>query len=228
MMACLVSVCTIFSLPSYSQFLPDLQAKTPAEFDAYLDVLDGPAIEKGEAFLLAFPQSAMLLPVCEILAKEWRGKGDSGQAIRAASRGLEIAPEYAPLLVELADMLANGSQQLDRAEASAARALDVLSRVKAPPRVPPEVWTTAVGGLRARAHAALGLVKFKRNDTAGAVSEFETSLAASPDAAVNYRLGRLYALIGRPADAREQLRQAARTKNETLRAMAQAALAELP
>ena len=37
-------------LPCYSQFLPDLQAKTPAEYDAYLDVLDGPVLENGAVF----------------------------------------------------------------------------------------------------------------------------------------------------------------------------------
>jgi hypothetical protein len=46
----LTVVFTAVSLPSYSQFLPDLQAKTPEEYDAYLDVIDGPVLEKGAAF----------------------------------------------------------------------------------------------------------------------------------------------------------------------------------
>ena len=230
MMVCLASLCTVFSLPSYSQFLPDLQAKSPAEYDAYLDVLDGPATENGEAFTRAYPQSALSLPVYEILAKAWRAQGDAGQAISAANRGLAIAPDYAPLLVELADLLCNSGGPLDRAESSARRALEILARAKAPVRIPPGVWTAAVGGLRARAHAAIGMVRFKQNDTPGAVKEFEASLAESPSAgpALHYRLGRLYALTGRAAEARTHLDEAAKSTDPDLRSLAAAALASLP
>lgn len=220
----------MFSLPSYSQFLPDLQAKSPAEYDAYLDVLDGPAMEKGEAFTRTYPQSALSLPVYEILAKTWRAQGDARQAISAATRGLALAPDYAPLLVELADLLSNGSGPLDHAESSARRALDILARAKAPVRVPPGVWTAAIAGLRARAHAAIGMVKFKQNDTSGAVKEFEASLAESPsaDPALHYRIGRLYALTGRAAEARNHLGIAAKSADPNLRSLAAVALASLP
>lgn len=220
----------MFSIPSYSQFLPDLQAKTPAEFDAYLDVLEGSAIEKGDAFLSAFPHSALLLPVCEMQAKAWRAKGDAQRAVTAADRGLSIAPEYVPLLVEIASLLANGSQQLDRAESSANQALDLLARVKSPVRIPPGAWTAAVASLRAKARASLGLVKFKRNDIPGAIKEFEAAIAepGSGDATVHYRLGRLYAITGRGAEARVQLRMAASTTDTTLRALALEALSAIP
>src|SRR5437870_6246429 len=58
------ALCIAISLPSYAQFLPNLQAKTPEEYDAYLDVLDGPVLENGAAFERAFPESALRLPVC--------------------------------------------------------------------------------------------------------------------------------------------------------------------
>src|SRR3954447_12355929 len=135
---------TIFLIPPFSQFLPDLKAKTPEEYDAYLDVLDGPVIEKAAVFEERFPQSALRLPVCELLAKAWRSKGDAGRATAAAERGLSIAPDYVPLLVEVADLLANGSQHLDRAERAAQRALELLAAAKAPLRVMPEEWTKAV------------------------------------------------------------------------------------
>src|SRR5436190_22039512 len=51
----LAAVFTAVSIPSYSQFLPDLQAKTPAEYDAYLDVMDGPVLEKGAESSGNFP-----------------------------------------------------------------------------------------------------------------------------------------------------------------------------
>src|SRR5437773_22120 len=146
----LAVVFTAVSMPSYSQFLPDLQAKTPEEYDAYLDAIDGPVIEKGAAFEREFPESALRLPVCELMAREWRSRGDAVQAAAAAERGLAIAPDYVPLLVEIADLLAH------------------------------------------------------------------------------CRLGRLYAVSGRTAEARRELEEAARSDEKTLRERANAALAALP
>ena len=175
-----------------------------------------------------FPQSTLRLPVCELVAKAWRSKGDADRAIAAAARGLSIAPDYVPLLVELADLLANGSAQLERAEKSARRALELLASAKAPLRVTPEDWTRAVSEYRARAHGALGMVLFKRGDTMTAIQEFEAAVAdASGDAQLHYRLGKLYAVNGRVAEAREHLRKAARSSDKLLRERAQAALAEL-
>ena len=62
-----MALCIASRLPCYPQFLPDLQAKTPAEYDAYLDVLDGPVLENGAAFERDFPQSSLRLPVCELI-----------------------------------------------------------------------------------------------------------------------------------------------------------------
>jgi tetratricopeptide (TPR) repeat protein len=225
----LAAVFTAVSIPSYSQFLPDLQAKTLAEYDAYLDVMDGPVLEKGAEFERKFPGSALRLPVCEMMAHEWRSRGDAVQAAAAAERGLAIAPDYVPLLVELADFLSNNTASLERADSAARRALVLLDTIKAPLRTSVEEWTAAVSKLRARAHGALGMVHFKRDDVAGAVLEFETALNTSAgDALLHYRLGRLYAVSGRTAEARRHLEEAARSEEKALREMANAALAALP
>ena len=232
--AWLLTVFTAMSFPVYSQFLPDLQAKTPEEYDAYLNVLDGPVLDKGVAFEHAFPSSTLLLPVCELMSREWRSAGNAARAIEAAEHGLAIAPDYLPLLVELADLLANGSTSgstsLDAATIAARRALTLLETVKAPQRVGIEEWTAAVSKLKARARGALGSVLFKRDDVAGAVKEFEAALAepVTHDPSLHYRLGRLYAVTGRTAEARSQLEEAARRGGKILRERAEAALAELP
>jgi tetratricopeptide (TPR) repeat protein len=227
---CLAALFTAVIIPSYAQFLPDLQAKTPEEYDAYLDVIDGPVLEKGAAFERDFPASALRLPVCELMAREWRSRGDAVRAAAAAERGLAIAPDYVPLLVEVADLLANGTDSLDRAASAARRALALLETIKAPRRTSIEDWTAAVSKLRARARGALGMVRFKRDDVAGAVREFEAALAEPSvnDPLLHYRLGRLYAVSGRTAEARRQLEEAARSDEKTLRERANAALAALP
>ena len=227
--AWLLALCIASRLPCYSQFLPDLQAKTPAEYDAYLDVLDGPVLENGTAFERDFPQSSLRLPVCELIAREWRSRGNREQAIAAAERGLAIAPDYIPLLVEVADLLANGSHGLDRAADAARHALELLDRVKAPKRIAPEEWTSAVATLRARAHTALGMVQFKKDDRAGAMKEFQAALAAGAgDASIlHYRLGRLYAVNGQIDESRRELEHAAQSPDKLLRDLATKALAEL-
>jgi tetratricopeptide (TPR) repeat protein len=171
--------------------------------------MDGPRVERAEAFLRAYPESALLLPVCEVLSATWCERGDRLKSMKAASRGLKAAPDYAPLLVELVDLSSNGSEDLDRAERAAVR---------------------AVGRLQARAHAALGMVWFKRDDMEGAIREFEASIAAAPvaDAATHYRRGRIYTVSGRPADARRHLELAAHGKDGALAALARSALAGLP
>ncbi|MBM3797616.1 MAG: hypothetical protein FJW31_27010 [Acidobacteria bacterium] len=195
-------------------------------------MLDGPAIEKGLAFERAFPQSALRLPVFELQARAWRDRGDARRAIAAAAAGLVIAPDYVPLLVDLADLFANGgSPELERASAAAARALLLLETARAPARIPADAWAVAVARLRARAHSALGLVRFKQEDSAGARREFEAALAqgaAEENPAIHYRLGRLLASIGPKAEARRHLEAAALSGNKPLRERALAALAELP
>lgn len=217
-------------LPCYPQFLPDLQAKTPAEYDAYLDVLDGPVIDKGALFERAFPESSLRLPVCELTSREWRSLGKRAEALDAAERGLSISPDYIPLLVEVADLLANGSQRLDRAHDAAQHALTLLDRAKAPLKVAPDAWTAAVAKLRSRAHTALGIVRFKRNDPAGAMHAFHAALAAGgdDDATLHYRLGRLYAVDGQIAKARRELERAMLSQDGVLRDLARKALTELP
>ena len=227
--AWLLTVFTALSFPVYAQFLPDLQAKTPEEYDAYLDVIDGPVLEKGAMFERAFPSSPLLLPVSELMSRQWRLQGNAAKAIEAAEHGLAIAPDYVPLLVELADLLSNGSAQLDTAATAARRALTLLETARAPRRVSVEDWSVAVSRLRARARAAQGTLLFKQDDVAGAVKEYEAALRepGTQDPILHYRLGRLYAVTGRQGEARSQLQEAVRRGDKILRERAAAALAEI-
>src|SRR4051794_11996336 len=216
-------------LPCYPQFLPDLQAKTPAEYDAWLDVLDGPVLVKGAAFERDYPSSSLRLPVCEMLAREWRSQGNQEQAIAAVERGLALAPDYIPLLVELSDLLSNTSKELGRAAEAARHALELLDRAHAPSRIAPAEWISVVNRLRGRAHGALGMVQFRKDDPEGALKEFQSALAAGAgdDPVLHYRLGRLYALTGKLTEARRELQIAAMSADTALRDLAKKALTEL-
>jgi hypothetical protein len=69
----ITAIATLASItPANAQFLPRLQARTPAEYDAYLDVFEASgARQEAEArhFLLAYPKSDLRLPLFELLAK---------------------------------------------------------------------------------------------------------------------------------------------------------------
>lgn len=186
-------------------------------------------LRNGAAFEREFPQSSLRLPVCELIAREWRAQGDREQAIVAAERGLAVAPDYIPLLVEVADLRANGSTGLGRAAQAARRALELLESAKAPLRIAPEEWMSAVAKLSARAHSALGMVRFKQDDPEGAIEAFRSALAADArdDPVLHYRLGRLYAVRGKLAEARRELEQAMASADAALRGLAKKALDEL-
>ena len=225
----ILAILAIANMRVSGQFLPDLQAKTPEEYDAYLDVLDGPLPGKGVLFEKTYPKSALLLPVYELMAREWRSQGDAERATEYTRKALSISPDYVPMLTELADLLANRGSNLEEALSEGRRALVVLETIKAPRRVREADWTTAVAKLRARAYGAIGLALFRENDIPGAIVEFEKALAepAAAEPLLHYRLGRLYVLSGRKAEGRKHLIEAAERGDELLRQRAQQALAAI-
>lgn len=226
----ILAILAIANIRVSGQFLPDLQAKTPEEYDAYLDVLDGPLPEKGVFFERTYPKSALLLPVYALMAREWRSQGDAERATEYARKALAISSDYAPMLTELADLLANRGVNLDEALKAGRRALTILEEIRAPRRVPAADWTAAVAKLRASAHGAIGLTLFRKDDIPGAIAEFEKAIAvqpATPEPMIHYRLGRLYVVSGRKAEGRKHLEEAARQGDEVLRERAQQALAAI-
>src|SRR5262245_22755057 len=124
-MAALALVIGVGMAPA--QFLPNLQAHTPEEFDAYLDVIEAQAetkIRTARRFLTAYPESELCLRVYELLAEACRRQGDATCASEAARSGLKVAPDYIPLLTTLGAIEANTSPSPDRAPAE--RALRLL------------------------------------------------------------------------------------------------------
>ena len=208
-----------------AQFLPNLQARTPEEFDAYLDVTEAHAelqIRHARSFLTAYPESELRLRVYELLAEACRQRGDAACATEAARQGLKVAPDYIPLLTTLGSIEANTSLAPDRAPAD--RALRLLDSAKAPSQVDPETWLRETARLRAENLASLGIGAFKDHRSAEAVTLLEASVRLSAQPANQYRLAMLYVDSKQPAKARVLLEQAAKSGEADLRARALAAL----
>lgn len=202
-----------------------MQAKTPQEFDAYLDVVEAKPeqrIRQAHEFLSAYPDSDMRLRVYEVLAESCRDKGDARCARDAAASGLKLAPDYLPLLTLAASIEANTSPAPDVAFAE--RALVLLDQAKAPRTVDAETWLRETARLRAENLASLGVAAFKRDDMRAAIQKMEESVRAQAIPANQYRLAMLYLEARRPADARPLLEKLAAGPDALLRTRAASAL----
>ena len=223
-------------LPCSAQFLPSLQAKTPEEFDDYLLVagaVEPKQVTKAAArFAERWPSSELAVRVFELQLEAYRKLGDARNALAAGERGLAAAADYLPLLAETAAIEANETSEaarLARAKGRAERALQLLASATAPRSLRPEEWEAATGRVASKAHAALGMVAFKRGETAAAIREFEEAMRLHPapgDATQKYRLAMLYREAGRKAEARALLEQVVRSGEVVLERMAREALRE--
>ena len=226
-MAALALVIGVCIAPA--QFLPNLQARTPEEFDAYLDVTEAQAesqIRTARRFLTAYPESELRLRVYELLADACRRQGDATGASEAARQGLKVAPDYIPLLTTLGSIEANTSPSPDRAPAD--RALRLLETAKAPAHVEAETWLRENARLRAENLASLGIGAFKRDRRDEAIGFLEASVKLSAQPANQFRLAMLYLDAGQRAKARVLLEQVARSGEAALRTRAETALKRLP
>lgn len=214
----------------WAQFAPVAQARTPEEYDAFLDVVEAAgAPAAAERFVRDWPQSELRGRVYEMGFEAYRRLGQRTEALVWGEKALEANPHHLPLRATLAALRANGAgapEELARAEADARRALESIEAYRPPKSVGRDEWRRIDGRCRADAYTALGLVAFKRGDTPGAIQAFETAarFAPAPDAALLYRLGKLYQLAGRKQDAAKLFTQAAALGEPAIRGLA---LAEL-
>jgi tetratricopeptide (TPR) repeat protein len=222
---------------SPAQFLPTLQANTPEEFAAYLDVVEarGPrqTLASAQEFTRAWPKSELLVSVYELEMQAALALGDAERALRAGEAALGAAPDYIPVLAAMASLLPNQTSEparIERAEALARRSLELLTAFHPPRRVSLEDWQRAERKVKSQCHSALGMVAYKRGRTDDAIREFETAVALGPepDAVQYYRLGLLYRAKGNREAAAENLRKAARHGDANLRRLAESALEPRP
>jgi tetratricopeptide (TPR) repeat protein len=210
------------------------QANSPEEFDEYLVVLlktmPKEIISAAGDFEHLWPRSELLAQVLELKLEAYRSIGDPVNAILAGERALKAAPDNLLVLTNIAYIIAsstNDRQQLARAERYARRELELSTKIRIPKRISLKEWDEMQGRQNSTAHATLGLVAYKRGDTAGAIKEFETAVKLAPAPAHYYRLGILYRTSGNESAAIEMLRRAAASNDATIRQLAESELQSL-
>jgi len=209
------------------------QAKTPEEFDLYLDFEEAPDAEIKHSvalhFAQAYPQSELLAYVYQSELDYARARNLYDAVISAGEKALAIAPDNIPILLALAEVIPNGpvdSRSLDRSALYARRALELIESRHMSPQLTMDDCDGLRHQLRSRAHAALGLVAMKRGAVPLATREFETAISENPDAdgVQLYRLAKLYLASGRHADATALLQKAFQVGPQEISSLAAAEL----
>ena len=186
------------------------QAKTPEEFDLYLDFDEtrDAAVKHRAAlnFEQSYPQSELLVYVYQSELEYARARNLNRDVVSIGEKALVLAPDNIPVLLALADVMPNGevdSRSLDRSEAYARRALDLSESRHVSPQLTLDDCDDLRRKIRSRAYAALGLVAMKRGAVPLATQEFERAVAENPEAdgVQLYRLAKLYLTSGRRANA---------------------------
>ena len=183
-------------------------------------------IQSAKQFVKQWPDSALLPEVYRMEMNAYRELNDASSAIEAGEHALQRVPENIDVLAELAYLLADSRQDtpaLARAEADARRVLELVDVIRIPRTTTPTEWLLLRAGLEAKAHTALGLVAFKRDQPKVAVAEFEVAVQVEPQPnyTLFYRLGLAYRITGEPAKAADMLRRAATSSDPALRNLAE-------
>ncbi|HLI34709.1 MAG TPA: tetratricopeptide repeat protein [Terriglobia bacterium] len=212
------------------------QANSPAEFDAYLNILakttpEG-VISATEMFERNWPHSELCGKVNEMEMEAFRSLNNATGAIRAGAKALAVNPDNPAVLASLAYILADSfsdSQHLAQAERDARKEIEISEKLHIPRWILPNEWDRNRSAIDSEAHAALGLIAYKQGNIRKAIQEFEMAIKMnpSPDPAQDYRLGVLYQAAGNKVKAIQELRLAANSKDTAIRMRAQRELKAL-
>jgi tetratricopeptide (TPR) repeat protein len=196
----------------------------------YLAVLEAGTpntkIALAKRFEREWPRSELLPHTYYLEAEAHRVLGHATEARFAAEQALRTAADHIPAVVLLAEIGGNEAAdagQLAVAERHARRAMELLETFRAPRSISLDEWETSRDRMRSRVHASLGLVAFKKGDTARAIEQFEMAekVMPEPDAAILYRLGKLYGQAGRKPEWAVKMKQVLSLNEPTLRRLAE-------
>lgn len=166
-----------------------------------------------ERYVAAFPESAYTQSVREQIPMAYRSAGNTAKMTAAIQRVLAADPNNATMLVLLADYWSEAGKELDKAEADAQKALELLSKAQKPPSAAEDPWKQQVEAQQGVAYSSLGQVYVIRGSNAKAVDMFQKAKPLLKSDSFNYarnlyRLGFTLAKMQRIPEARTVLTEA--------------------
>jgi tetratricopeptide (TPR) repeat protein len=201
----------------YSMYSAAFQAQDPKQKILLLD-----------KFISIFPNSSYSESAESTVAFTYQQLQDTSKMLESAEKILAKNPNNASMLVLLADYWSNSGKELDKAEADAKKAIEVLGQAKKPEGVTDQQWQQQNDLQKGMALSALGQVYVNRAKNVQAVEVFKQ---ANPLLKQNdymygrnlYRLGFTLAKMKKTAEARTVLAQAIQV-NSPFRPLAQQTL----
>jgi tetratricopeptide (TPR) repeat protein len=186
----------------YSLFNTGYQIKDAAQRAGFL-----------ERFLAAFPDSQYAGPAQQLVAASYQQAQNVTKMLEFASGVLARDPDNVAMLLLVADSLSEKGEQLEKAEAGAKRAYELLGKTPKPAQLTDEQWASQKALQQGLAQSALGQVYLHQKKFPQAVDALKT---ASPllKADANsygrnlYRLGFAHIQMKNTAEARKALTEA--------------------
>ncbi len=216
------------------------QAKTPEEFDAYLEILaETDASRRADivaAFARRFTESELLGNAYQHQLTAFVELDNLAGVIAAGRIVLSRIPDNLSALLTLASSIPNGTagradaaELLDEAERYAKTALEVLKRKQIPRSIPFAEWRDLRSEMVSQSHESLGHIHAKRGDVAKAVRQFEQARDSSPSPVGRqlFRLGVAYTWVGRLEEATAAFETAVRLGPDPIRRLAEDELTKL-
>jgi len=168
-------------------------------------------IQLGTGFLGKYPKSPYAEAVDVGLMNLYYNDHDWKDVYLYADSALALKPDDVDVLTTVGWLIphvfhpddVDADQQLNKAEAYAKRAIEVIPAMSKPPDVTEAEFATLKAQKLVQAHSALGLVYFRREDYENSAKELRQSTpsTANPDATDLYVLGVDYENLKRFADA---------------------------
>jgi tetratricopeptide (TPR) repeat protein len=166
----------------------------------------------GERFAADFPDSPYAASSEGIAASAYQQMQNIPKMIAAADKAISMDPNNTDMLLLLADHYSEKGQELDKADADAKKAIDILGAAKKPDNMSDDDWQKRITFQTGLAWSAEGQVLINRNNLEGALSAFQK---ASPLLKSNtvyyarnlYRLGFTYARMKKVPEATAALNE---------------------
>ena len=179
-------------------------------------------------FAAQFSDSQYAAPALGVAATSYQQAQDAPKMLEVANGLLARDPNNIGMLLLLSDYYSEKGEQLDKAEASAKKAITLLGSAQKPEGVPDDQWQKQVSLQKGLALSSLGQVSIERKDNAQAAENFKAAAPLlKPDEGSygrnQYRLGFALVNLKRNAEAKEAFTQAA-SVNSPYKSLAQAKL----
>ena len=168
-------------------------------------------IQLGAAFLKKYPKSLLDEPVDVGLMDAYYSNQDWKNVYATADSALALKPDDVYVLTTVGWLIPHvydpndpdAGKLLDTAEQYSKYAIDVIPRMEKPQHMNDAEFAQMKAQSALRAHSALGLVYFRRDNFEGSAKELEQSTPGTqtPDATDLYVLGVDYQNLSRFADA---------------------------